>query len=145
MRAAAPRHRAHRFGQDAGDIACRQRGLQRRQVVELDHDSARDVVQAPDLARARQRAPALPHHDHRLVDGAVVAVVEHQDARPPGEGASQTQHGAIGVGGSLRELPPGQAEDLGQGLTDLGCGRGRQHGGEAARGLCGKGCRDDRR
>ena len=50
----------------------------------------------------------------RLVDGAVVAPVEDEDGRPPGEMTREPDDEAVGVGRGQRELPRGDAESPGQ-------------------------------
>ena len=97
----------------------RQRGFERRQVVELDD--------ARELASGRSPARAAPggsrptvHQPHEgFVDRAVVAAVEDQDLRSPGDGAGDAQREAVGVGGRRRDLPVRQAEAFGQQAPDL--------------------------
>ena len=68
----------------------------------------------------------------RLVDGAVVAPVEHEDLRAAGDVAGEAQHEAVGVGGGQRELPQRQAEAAGQLAGHPDGVLGGQHGGDAA-------------
>ena len=99
-----------RLGQHARDVARRQRGFERVDVVELD-DLGRDrrVDRRSDVAGTR-RTPAAVEDAERLVDGAVVAPVEDEDLGPPGDVAGEPQHEPVGVGRGHRDLPERQPE-----------------------------------
>ena len=58
----------------------------------------------PDVALARDDAAVLERRE-RLVDRAVVAPVEDEDLRPPGELAREPDREAVRVGRGQRELP----------------------------------------
>ena len=75
------------------------------QVIGLDR---------PGRSGARSAVAAAHHH---VVDGAVVAAVEHQQGLAPGHGAGPAQHVAVGVGGGGGDLPERQAEARGQQLA----------------------------
>ena len=94
------------------------------------------------LRQDRRTDPARPGRltvlpsfsvDHRLVDRAVIAAVEHQHLRPPGDGARHAQGKAVGIGGGGGDLPAEGAEAFGQQAPDLQRVFGRQHVGQAAR------------
>ena len=81
--------------------------LERVDVVERHDRGGRGRIDR-DPERARREAttrPSASSIDQRLVDGAVVAPVEHEDAPPPGDEAGDAQGEAVGVGGAERELP----------------------------------------
>jgi hypothetical protein len=121
----------HRLGEHAGDVAACQCLFHGSQVVELDHRSrGARIMHGPDLPGPRQRGAIGAHDHHGLVDTAVVAAIEHQHLRPARGHARQAQHGAVGIGGGLRDLPPGQAEQRRQPLADFRHQLRRQHGGE---------------
>jgi hypothetical protein len=136
----------HRLREHAGDVAAIERSLDRIDVVEVDdHGGHGRIMHATHLAGPRQCRPAFPHHGQGLLHRAVIAAVEHQHARPARDHARQAQHGAVGIRGRLRELPPGQAEQRSQAFSHLRHLRRRQHGGEPARRLRGDGRRHGRR
>ena len=106
-----------RLGEHAGDVArrparrssaatslnCTTVGGQRR--VDLRADAARP---------GDDRAPSASSDHERLVDGAVVAPVEHEHLRPARDLAGEAQDEAVGVGGGQRDLPQRQPEPAGQ-------------------------------
>ena len=78
--------RQRRLGEHAGDVAVGELALERLDVVALD--DARGLGERhrrPDVALARDDAAVASSADERLVDRAVVAPVEDEDLRPPGE------------------------------------------------------------
>src|SRR6266511_4087572 len=67
----------------------------------------------------------------RLVDGAMVAVVEDQDLRPAGDQPGESQRPAVGVAGGEGEAPQRHSEAAGQFRADPGGVGGGQHRGRA--------------
>ena len=134
-----------RLGQHAGHVARRQRGAQRLDVVERHHPRGQCRVDLrPEAAGSGHHRAVGPEDHERLVDGAVVAPVEHGHLRPAREVAGEAQHEAVGVGGAERELPRRQPEAPGQVAGHPGgVGRG-EHGGDAVGGLACHGLGDER-
>ena len=134
----------HRLGDDARNVARRERVLERGKVVELDNCSARrEVAMLTEQAGAGLRS-SLVELDHAFVDGAVIAAVEHQDLGPPGDRARDPQGEAVCIGRRQRNLPHRQPEGLAEQLPDYRRVFGREHVGKAARCLLGH-RRDHRR
>jgi hypothetical protein len=78
-----------RLGDEAGDIAGRQRRFERSDVIELDDlGMGGEIEGLADQARAVDRPAVLQPHEG-LVDGAVIAAVEDEDLRPAREPARQ--------------------------------------------------------
>src|SRR5215218_5650360 len=124
-----------RLHEHAGHVAGGQLAVQGVQVVELDHPGGGGRVdRGADVALAGRR-PVAAQGDQALVDGAVVAVVEHQDLGPAGDQAGQPDGPAVGVGGGQAEAPAGHPEAAGQ----LGPDPGRVGGGQHGRGPAGLG------
>ena len=124
------------LGQHARDVAVGELALERLDVVELDH--ARRVRRRhgrADGALARDDAAVVRQRGERLVDGAVVAPVEHEDLRPARHRASDPEGEAVGVRRGQRELPVGQPEAPRHLLADPQRVLARQHQRDAARGL----------
>ena len=105
-----PDVRERRLGQDAGDVARRELALERLEVVELD--DTRGHVEGD--RRAEVAAPshdtAVAQRDERLVDRAVVAPVEDEYLRTPGDLACEPDREAVRVGRRERELPVREPE-----------------------------------
>ena len=99
-----------------------------RVVSAAGTDGPTRALAGDDARRRRQRG-------ERLVDGAVVAPVEHEDLRPPGDRAGDPQREAVGVRRGQRELPVGQPEAPRQLLADPQRVLARQHQRDAARRL----------
>ena len=117
-----------RLGEHARDVARRQRRGERVGVVER-HDRARRcrIGGRAEGTGTRHHATGGVERDERLVDGAVVAPVEHGDAAAAGHVAGQAQGDAVGVGGADGELPQRQAEAGRQLAGHPGGILGRQH------------------
>ena len=127
-----------RLGEHAGDVAVGELALQRLDVVELD--DARGLGERdrrPDVALALDDVALRVERRERLVDGAVVAPVEHEDLRPPGDRAGDPDREAVGVGGGQRELPRRQPEAPLHLLPDPQRVLARQHQRDPARRLRG--------
>ena len=119
-----------RLGEDAGDVALRQRPVERFDVVPLDRlRRFRHVNRRADVVGARAGL-AVDLDRERLVDGAVVAPGVDEDLRPAGDRPGEPDHGAVGVGGGQRELPVGKAEAAAQLLADPARVLGREHQGD---------------
>jgi hypothetical protein len=122
-----------RLDEDGRHLAAGQRGLERRDVVER-HDDGR-------LAERHGRSDAPPARDHpavvaegrvRLVDGAVVAVVDHEHL-PASRRLPRIAEGVpVGIRRREGELPLVQAEPLGEHRRRLGGVGCRQHRRRAA-------------
>ena len=85
---------------------CGELALERLDVVELD--DARGLGgrhRRADVALALDDVAAGVERRERLVDRAVVAPVEDEHLRPPGDRAGDPDREAVGVGGGQRELP----------------------------------------
>ncbi len=126
-----PDVRERRLGEHAGHVLVCERRLERVHVVELDHPRGLGGVDGrAHVAEARTGHAVLERHD-RLVDRAVVAVVEDQDLRAPGDRSRQPDREAVRVGGGQAELPERQPEPP----LHLGAHPrrvlGRQHEGDA--------------
>ncbi len=80
----------------------------------------------PRLPR-RGLDPSVHERGERLVDRAVVAPVEDEHLRPPGDVAREPDREAVRVGGRERELPGRQAEAPGELLRHPERIIGRQH------------------
>ena len=116
----------------AGDVAGRERGLERVDVVELDDlGGDRRVDRRSDVAGPRLH-PTVIEDPERLVDGAVVAPVEDEDLVAPGRVPREPQHEPVGVGRRHRDLPERQAETLPQLLADGDRVFGGEHGRDPA-------------
>ena len=126
----------HRFGQDAGHIAGCQRGLQRREIVELDH--ARGLGEFMHLTEQTVTLHRLAPDkiDKHILNGTVVAAVKHQQDFALCRCTNPAQHEAIGIGGRHGELPHRQSKTLRQCFRHDGCILAGQHGGATALGLC---------
>ena len=97
------------LGQHRRDVAAGQRRLDRRSIVERHDDGAdRQILHLAEQAGAGERAPVVGAVDQRVVDGAVIAALEDQQLRPPGDRARPAQHEAVGVGRAQRDLPARQ-------------------------------------
>ena len=97
----------HRFGQDRRDLATGKRGLDTGQVVEFN--SHRALAQVAHLAQQTGTGDGLAvlQLDHRVVDRAMIATVEHQHLAPSCHRAGDTKGKAVGVrcrGGDLPEI-----------------------------------------
>ena len=132
----------YRFGNDAGDIAIRQRNLKRRQIVELNNAGA--FGQVAELTRETRPvdrlAVAQPHH--RLVHRAMIAAVEDEDLVAAGDRARDTQRKAVRVGGGGRDLPRRKPELVLEQSAELQRVFTRQHVGQPAPCLSGDGARN---
>ncbi len=116
------------------DVAVGERGLEPRDVVELDDACGLgDVDLRPDRAADRHDPAAAVVGKHRdgLVHRAVVAVVVDEHLGAAADVAGQPERESIGVGRGQRELPGGQSEPAGQLLADPGGVLGREHVGDA--------------
>ena len=103
----------NRFGQHAGNVAGRQRLLERGDIVEFDDRVVTEgSTGGPMLPRARLRDAVWMQGDESFVHRAVIAPVEDENLRTAGDLARQTNRKAIGVGGGECKLPVGQAEAL---------------------------------
>ena len=121
-----------RLGEDAGDVALRQRPVERFDIVPLDRlRRFRHVNRRADVVGARAGL-AVDLDRERLVDGAVVAPGVDEDLRPAGDRPGEPDHGAVGVGGGQRELPVGEAEAASKLLADPARVLGGEHQGDAA-------------
>ena len=123
------------LGEDARDVACAERLLERVEVVEL-HDLRRQrrVHGRADVPGARADDAELSRRQ-RLVDGAVVAPVEDQHLPATRHLAGQPQREAVRVRGAQRELPEGEPEAPRELLADPGRILGREHRRRAASSL----------
>ncbi len=102
-----------RLGQHDGDVAARERGVEAIRIIEADDDGMRGAVEGrAELAGPRPAGTVGSEAHQRLVDGAVVAAVEHQNLPAAGHGARDAQKEAVGVRGRGRELPVRQPEAL---------------------------------
>src|ERR1700761_8938025 len=81
----------------------------------------------PTLPAPRPPPPLTVERRHRLVDRAVVAVVEDEDLRPAGDLAAEPQREAVRVGRGEAELPVAQAEAPRHLLADRPGVLARQH------------------
>ena len=122
-------------GEDAGDVAWRERLLESRQAVPLDHLAVdRGSTGRLGVAGLGPR-DAVVDGDDGLVDGAVVAVVVDEDLGTLRRVACEAHGEAVGVRRRERELPVLQAEAA----AELGGHPervlGREHGRDAAAGL----------
>ncbi len=128
-----------RLAEQGADITLGQGGLQCCDIVEGDGAAVLgQVVGLADQPRAVHRL-AVPVAHHHVIDGAVVAAIEHQQGLALGDGARPAQHVAVGVGRRGGDLPVGQAEALRQQFAaDHGILAG-EHGGQAVAGLLGDG------
>ncbi|MNE30468.1 hypothetical protein D3C80_1239850 [compost metagenome] len=134
-----------RLAEHRGHVAGGQRRLQRGQVVERHHAAVLgQVARLADQPRTVHGVAVAGAH-HGLVDGAVVAAIEHQDHLAPGDRPRPAQDEAVGVGGGGRHLPERQAEALGQALAADHRILTGQHGGQAAPGLLAQGRGNRRR
>ena len=86
--------------------------------------------------------PVALEHGQGLVDGAVVAPVEHRDPRSPGQVPGEPEHEPVGVGRRHRELPAREPEPAAQLLGHPDRVLRRQHRGDALGGALGDGGRD---
>ena len=128
-----------RLGEHARDVPRRKRLLERVDVVPLDDlRGQRQVDRRADVAGARDHPVAVQRRE-RLVDRAVVAVVEDEDLRTLRDLARQPQCEAVGVGRRERELPRREPEAAGQLLGRAERVLARKHRGGAARRLLGDG------
>src|SRR5205085_7965418 len=101
-----------RLGDDAGHVFVLERRFQRGDIVELD--DLRRLGQVAEFARQSRPVDCdtIDQPYHRLVDRAVITAVEDQDFFAAGDGASNAQREAVGVGGGGGDLPEWQAEAL---------------------------------
>ena len=127
--------RQRRLGEHAGDVAVRELALERCDVVPFD--DARRLVE-----RHRRPEVAFPLDDRiaverreRLVDGAVVAPVEHEHLRASGDEPGEPNREAVRIGRRQRELPARRAEAAGQLLPDPDRVLAREHQRDPAREL----------
>ena len=131
-----PRLRQHdadvgqrRLGQHRRHVARLERSPQRVDVVELDHLRRLHRIDGRAHVPGPRPRHAVVQPDHRLVDRAVVAPVEHQHLRPPRQRARDPQHPSVGVGRGQRELPGIQPEPPHQLPAHPGRILGRHHPG----------------
>jgi hypothetical protein len=125
-----------RLGENEGDVARRERGLERRDVVELDDLDEARKIEAIRADAVLGRGMAVAQLDLGLVDRAVILAVEHQDLLAAGDEPGDAHGEAVGVARRDGDLPIGQAETVGEGARDDDRVLGRQHiGGAAARDL----------
>ena len=123
--------RQRRLGEHAGDVAGRERGFERVEIVELDDlRRQRRVDRRADVAGADADRAVLPQRRERLVDGAVVAAVEDEDLRPARDRAADPDREAVRVGRAERELPEREPEAARELLPGPGRILGRQHRGD---------------
>ena len=130
-----PDVRQRRLGEHERDVAVRELALERVDVVELD-DPRRDrrIDRRPEVAAARATTPSVAERRERLVDRAVVAPVEDEDLRPPGEVAGEADREAVGVGRRQRELPARQPNRrVSSSPTQIASSRGQHERDPAAR------------
>ena len=84
---------------------CASAALERVEVVELDDRVVAAGSTGGPMLPARATTCPVGSVDERLVDRAVVAPVEDEDLRPPGDGAREPDREAVRVGRGQRELP----------------------------------------
>jgi len=115
-----------------------QRRFERVQIVEFDDARVREqVVRLPEQAVALHGA-AVDEIDEDVVDGAVIAAVEHDDRVAARRGARPAQHEAVRVARAQRELPERQAEPARELARHPRGVLARQHRRVAARRLLGE-------
>ena len=88
---------------------------------------SRGIDGRADRAGPSLHRPITVEHGEGLVDGAVVAPVEHQHLRPSGEMTGEPDAEPVGVGRGHRDLPNRQPESSGQLLADIDGVRRREH------------------
>ena len=119
-----------------GNIATRERLLERIDVVELNHPGGeRRIYLRTKRARASDNSARFIKHSKRFVDCAVVAPVHDDDLAAPGEMPSEPQHKPIRVGCGHCHLPRGQPEPASEFAADPRCVVVGQHRGDAAQRL----------
>jgi hypothetical protein len=113
------------------------------QIVEL-HDAGGfgRIDWRSDIAAPRANHAVLDRGE-RFVDGAVVAIIKHQDFRPLRDFARDTNRKAVGVGGGERELPVRKAEAALEIFANPDGVLGGKHEGDAFFGAPGDGFGND--
>ncbi|ABA52578.1 hypothetical protein BURPS1710b_A1291 [Burkholderia pseudomallei 1710b] len=130
--------RQRRLGEHACDLAVLQRGFERGEIVEFDDARVcRQIVRLAEQAVALHR-PAVCEIDEHVVDGAVIAAVEHDDVLAARGRARPAQHEAVRVARAQRELPVRQPEAARELRRDPRGVLARQHRRVAARRLLGE-------
>ena len=128
-----------RLGEHARDVAFGERGFEGGHVVELDDAGRhRRIDGRPEVAGPGFDRAVSKRHE-RLVHRSVVAPVEDQDLRPPGEVARQPDGETIRVGRGERGLPVRETETAGELLAQPHGVLGRQHERHSAARLRGDG------
>ena len=89
-----------RLGQHARDVTVGQRLRERRQIIELDHPRGLDWIHRRDQCCRTRAGNAILQDDQRLVHGAVITPIEHQNPRPAGDHSSEPDRQAIGIRGA---------------------------------------------
>ena len=123
-----PDVRERRLGQDECDVTPSELPLERIDVVEFD-DPGRHcrIDRRPEVPASRANNPVRAEGRERLVDGAVVAPVEHQDGRPFSQVPREPDREAVRVRGRQGELPGGDTESARQLGGDPERVLGRKH------------------
>ena len=120
-----------------------ERALECVKVVEFDNSSGFGGIDGrADIAAARAD-DAVFERGEGFVDCAVVAEVEDEDLRALGDFAGDSNDEAVGVGGSERELPVGEAEAALEIFADPEGIFGGKHEGDARAHAAGDGFGDN--
>ncbi len=127
--------RQRRLGQHAGDVFVLERSLKRAEIVEFHHRRRHGRIDGrPDISPACFGYAVL-QRDEAFVHRAVIAPVENENLRAPGDVPRETNRKPVRVGGGQRELPEGQSKALLQFLSHDDRVFAGQHERNAAPGL----------
>jgi len=100
-----------RLGEDAGDVVVLQRGIERREIVELDDAGGfGGIYRWPDVSAARPHRTVSMQRSEGFVHRAVVAILEHEDFIALRYFARNADGKTVGVRGGKRKLPERDAK-----------------------------------
>jgi len=124
-----------RLGQNARDVAMRQRLRERGPIIELDHPGGLHRINRRTNVARPHLGNAILQDDQRLVHRAVITPIENQDPGPAGNHSSEPDREAIGIRGAESELPVGETKAASQFLRHPERVLRREHGRDPARRL----------
>lgn len=103
-----------RLGEHHGDVARRERGFERRDIVELDDFRGVLEIETVGADTVLRRHAAVAELDLCFVHRPVILAVEHQHLVAAGDQAGNADGEAVGIGRRDGHLPVGQAEEPGK-------------------------------